>query len=975
MAEPAYNSFVLHVLEPVEEKHVVVFSDCIEIGLAGSGRDFDFPIAGVPAAGDPLLVTIHRRDPTEDEQVSYEYAASGHIQHSRGGRHKEGLVGDGDELHFDCGLTARFSQPLREEEDAVLHLEVCSDDPSSLPPVHSAFLALDWLSVGPTASHLEIETLPEPLIFRNPEGRFVVQPRPGLLIDGDATAGDEPVDVHWGQEIVLGRFRCRVEAPVKLPPGFQYIETISCRDNTQAVISLYRAEQQDPRREVVLKKVMDHPGSQASRAETERRGHEAVMNIRHPNLMKTYEILGGEKGKPLWVAMEFVPGRRLNEVLKRPPGRLGPSVAVDWIRQIGRAVNAMQHANVVHRDVNPNNVIITNPDTRGKKLLKVIDPGMARTISEFETVEGTVVGTPPYMPPEVYKAYKQGSSGVRWKPDSDVYALGAMLYRLLSGEEPSPDGVDEKLLSGGALGWARDVIRRACSREVSTRHENVDDFLDELDATFYASAGQRFRRSSYAASWCLGAVAALLLLCLVVGLMGARSMRGELAVLQALKAEGKLEAVETRAGALLQQVRGSCNPFVKPLEDEIAALRQRQATAAEARSALLARACESYALAERALTAAPLDGHDLQTLEEAAGRLREVDQLLVGEQLSTGDLWLKGNAHGLLSGVQAELARRRRPRGASGESIPPLGTAMAAVRGRLDQVDAEKQAAVDRQKSAEIEAKALEIDLAALQQALEVKSAALKRATANFAALSDRAKKGEGGREVSQTELNKAEALVGNLVVEKDRLEQQRREKEQELSRAKAKSRTQAELARALGDLSTLYHKQSEVFEALDESMAMFKQLTTDWADGMQGDSRLSTGNPFAKDDEAGGGEHTIQVRTTPEGELAIEPPDRAKVEDQPDGSTLITLQAGHKLRARKAPDGLSLESVSGSALVDVMGAKVALPERCVAHLVIGPDSKVRQARADKANPVSFTVDGKEVRPGATVDLAPADEP
>ena len=157
----------------------------------------------------------------------------------------------------------------------------------------------------------------------------------------------------------------------------------------------------------------------------ERFGREARLaaQVNHPNVAKVFGN-GLWKGTP-YIAMEFVPGRNLAQIIK-DEGRLPISRAWDMIHQAAEALRAADRQGVVHRDIKPANLMV---DLEGR--VKVTDFGVSRhvTIDPGVTDAGTIVGTPAYMAPEQ-------AMGKTVDCRSDIYALGMTLYQMLSGRPP-----------------------------------------------------------------------------------------------------------------------------------------------------------------------------------------------------------------------------------------------------------------------------------------------------------------------------------------------------------------------------------------------------------------------------------------------------------------------------------------------------------------------------------------------------------
>jgi serine/threonine-protein kinase len=163
--------------------------------------------------------------------------------------------------------------------------------------------------------------------------------------------------------------------------------------------------------------------------------------IKSPNVVQVMDVDSTEEGAA-YIVMELLEGEPLSGVLERE-GKLPVDVSIDYTSQILRALEAAHALSVVHRDLKPENVFVTVAS--GKALLKLIDFGIAKarqTDSESKnlTVAGIVMGTPEYMAPE------QARAADKVDARSDIYAVGVMLYEMISGSRPAT-GDDARLVA------------------------------------------------------------------------------------------------------------------------------------------------------------------------------------------------------------------------------------------------------------------------------------------------------------------------------------------------------------------------------------------------------------------------------------------------------------------------------------------------------------------------------------------------
>ncbi|HLQ43405.1 MAG TPA: serine/threonine-protein kinase, partial [Planctomycetaceae bacterium] len=152
----------------------------------------------------------------------------------------------------------------------------------------------------------------------------------------------------------------------------------------------------------------------------------AVANLHHPHVVMAYAV--GEHEGLHFLEMEFVSGKSLQKVLDARQ-RLEPADALRVTAQIADGLAAAHRAGLVHRDVKPENVLMTK-EPLGLGRAKIGDFGLAKRVrGRGEKVFDALVGTPHYMAPELF-------AGAAASPTTDVYALGVCLYRMLTGRLP-----------------------------------------------------------------------------------------------------------------------------------------------------------------------------------------------------------------------------------------------------------------------------------------------------------------------------------------------------------------------------------------------------------------------------------------------------------------------------------------------------------------------------------------------------------
>jgi beta-lactam-binding protein with PASTA domain len=148
----------------------------------------------------------------------------------------------------------------------------------------------------------------------------------------------------------------------------------------------------------------------------------SVARLSHPNVVTVFDQ--GADGRTLYLAMEYVPGRTLRELLTER-GMLSPREALDIMEGVLAGLAAAHAAGIAHRDVKPENVLLTDA-----RVVKVADFGLARLMAgASETKSGMIIGTAAYLAPEQVSG---GTADAR----TDVYAAGVMLFELLTGRQP-----------------------------------------------------------------------------------------------------------------------------------------------------------------------------------------------------------------------------------------------------------------------------------------------------------------------------------------------------------------------------------------------------------------------------------------------------------------------------------------------------------------------------------------------------------
>ncbi len=199
--------------------------------------------------------------------------------------------------------------------------------------------------------------------------------------------------------------------------------------------------------------------------------------LSHPNIVS---VLTAEKHEDIFfIVMEYVAGETLETIIARE-GALDLNRSLDYTCQICNAVEHAHDQGVIHRDLRPANVMITESG-----MVKVADFGTSRFL-EFAAIGTTVIGSPPYMAPEQFHGKATFAS--------DIYSLGVTMYQMLTGvlpyQTPSPADLS-RLMSGELLSPPRsrngripkaidDAVMRALSPDINTRYQRAADLLADL---------------------------------------------------------------------------------------------------------------------------------------------------------------------------------------------------------------------------------------------------------------------------------------------------------------------------------------------------------------------------------------------------------------------------------------------------------------------------------------------------------------
>ena len=221
--------------------------------------------------------------------------------------------------------------------------------------------------------------------------------------------------------------------------------------------------------------------------DVELRGVTHCLNLKHSNLISVYDIRTDSMGDQ-WVVMEYVAGESLDDVILRHPNGMPPEEAARWLRGIGAGVACLHDHGIVHRDLKPGNVFldhdVSNPMGGVGGTVKIGDYGLSKFIScSRRSGQTESVGTVHYMAPEIANG--------RYGREIDTYALGIILYEMLTGHVPfEGESVGEVLMKhltaepdlSKIEEPYREIVRRALTKDPEVRIGSVQEMLAMLPA-------------------------------------------------------------------------------------------------------------------------------------------------------------------------------------------------------------------------------------------------------------------------------------------------------------------------------------------------------------------------------------------------------------------------------------------------------------------------------------------------------------
>ena len=213
-----------------------------------------------------------------------------------------------------------------------------------------------------------------------------------------------------------------------------------------------------------------------------RRESQAAAGLSHPNIVSVYDV--GQEGNIHFIVMELVEGKTLSKLIEEK-GRLDYKEAINITRQVASALSLAHKNQIVHRDIKPHNILITNTG-----VAKLADFGIAKAVSASTIIGGNnkVMGSVHYFSPEQAR-------GAYVDERSDIYSLGIVLYEMLTGKVPfdgdNPISIALMHINDpmppvsaevpGIPPQLEKIIMKATDKYQTNRYRTADEMIEDLD--------------------------------------------------------------------------------------------------------------------------------------------------------------------------------------------------------------------------------------------------------------------------------------------------------------------------------------------------------------------------------------------------------------------------------------------------------------------------------------------------------------
>ncbi|HUB36726.1 MAG TPA: Stk1 family PASTA domain-containing Ser/Thr kinase [Solirubrobacteraceae bacterium] len=253
------------------------------------------------------------------------------------------------------------------------------------------------------------------------------------------------------------------------------------RIGSGGMADVYLAEDLLLGRQLAVKVLHHHFAEDHEFVERFRREASSAAGLSHPNIVAIFDR--GEWDGTYYIAMEYVPGRSL-KTLVREHGALDPVAALDIVTQVLAAARFAHARGIIHRDLKPHNVIL---DEEGRA--RVTDFGIARAGASDMTLTGSIMGTAQYLSPEQAQGHPVSAR-------SDLYAIGVILYELLTGTIPfdgdtavaiafkqvSAEPRPPSSVNPALPPFLDELVLRALAKDPAQRYASADEFIAALHA-------------------------------------------------------------------------------------------------------------------------------------------------------------------------------------------------------------------------------------------------------------------------------------------------------------------------------------------------------------------------------------------------------------------------------------------------------------------------------------------------------------
>jgi len=236
--------------------------------------------------------------------------------------------------------------------------------------------------------------------------------------------------------------------------------------------TVYRGTQLSLGRPVAIKVLRVSDGYDFAFEDRFRREARAMAALNHPNIVAIYDY--GHLGTDfLFFVMEFVDGTDLGDIMAQ--GRMTPALALQLLPQICAGLEYAHAKNIVHRDIKPANIMLT---CQGE--VKITDFGLAKDVARVAsmvTETHMVMGTPEYAAPEQFNAHREVDHR------ADIYALGVLMYQMLTGALPRGSWQPPSVMRPGVIDARIDaIVVRALMQDRQHRFQSVGDMRRAIEA-------------------------------------------------------------------------------------------------------------------------------------------------------------------------------------------------------------------------------------------------------------------------------------------------------------------------------------------------------------------------------------------------------------------------------------------------------------------------------------------------------------